>query len=293
MKNTKQGVFLKLLKSIISFYFYGSIHIALGAGAMTIMSFYLWGKNPKDHIVYILAIFLSTIAFYSLHRIIDLNYLRQINQNNKYDSIYNLRKVLRVTIVLSALGAFAFLLILPLKIQFLLIAVALLTLWYSVPPMKGIKKLKEFANIKIFIIAFVWGLITAGIPAYLSGGQTASYILAFWERSIFIFAITLPFDVRDYILDQRLAIRTLPYLMGKTKTIQVAVFLILFIESCFLFMFYSLDYWSLRSIILLLLTNILIAALVWYSKRTTKDLFFTAILDGTLILQPLVYFMLK
>ena len=223
-----------MLSRIAGFYFYGSFHIGLGAMAMTWMSVYNLDLSFDAQIQYILAILFGTIGFYAFHRIYDLNDLKIQSNAKKYMIISSLLFPIRIVIFsTSVIALILYFFILP-KAQLIIAIAAILTLWYTLPFSKRGKKLREYAHVKIFIIALVWGIVTAGLPTYLSGMQLLESLLITAERSIFIFALTLPFDIRDYLLDHSSRIKTLPIWMGTKWSLRLSVFLIVVVQSILL-----------------------------------------------------------
>jgi len=83
-------------------------------------------------------------------------------------------------------------------------------------PLVSYKSLRHVPFLKIFLIAFCWTLATVTLPA-IAQGHTLLVPSTWWltiERFIFIFAITLPFDVRDIQEDEGSKLQTLPMLVG-------------------------------------------------------------------------------
>ena len=280
-----------MLSRIAGFYFYGSFHIGLGAMAMTWMSVYNLDLSFDAQIQYLLAILFGTIGFYAFHRIYDLNDLKIQSNAKKYMIISSLLYPIKVVIfTTSVIALILYFFILPVA-QLIIAIAAILTLWYTLPFGNRGKKLREYAHVKIFIIALVWGIVTAGLPAYLSGMQLLDSLLITAERSIFIFALTLPFDIRDYLLDHSSRIKTLPIWIGTKWSLRLSVFLIVVVQSILIFVIFRHGLIQLTNFILLLSTNLMVACFVAISAKMKNDYYFTGILDGMLILQPFVIFL--
>ena len=78
--------------------------------------------------------------------------------------------------------------------------------------------LRSIPGLKLVVVAAVWAYVTAVIPCVHAGTFT---IGVFFERFWWTAALTLPFDVRDMIVDQG-SIRTLPHIIGPRNTVWLA-----------------------------------------------------------------------
>jgi 4-hydroxybenzoate polyprenyltransferase len=279
----------KLTDKLIHLYFYGSIHIALAAAAMTWQSYHLLSNSERFNEIYLLAVFFGSIAFYNYHRLTDLTQLKELNPDQKYQHIYNIRSWIRNTGILAA--AISLIILFFLKVEFLLILgiCSIITLLYSRAFISKMVKLKELGRLKIFLIAFVWAMLTAWIPARDLDLEHSVALFAFLERTLFILALTLPFDMRDQVIDKKLSIKTIPVMIGSKNSLFLAVGILILFQPLFSWILYSLDYYSLLEFILFLITNIIISLFVWRSLSKQNDLYFTGVLDASMIFQAAVF----
>lgn len=105
---------------------------------------------------------------------------------------------------------------------------ALLTFFYAIPFLKY-KNLRNLTGLKITIVATVWAGVTVLVPLVNEGiDLTLDIWIGFVQRFLFVFVLTLPFEIRDLQFDD-LALGTLPQRVGirKTKTIGVVMLSIL------------------------------------------------------------------
>jgi len=170
-------------------------------------------------------------------------------------------------------------------IQLSLIIPGIISLGYVIPFLKGKKRLRDFNHIKIFLIAIVWSWVTVFLPALeIEATNSLSVWLMILERALFIFAITLPFDIRDLKVDSHSEVQTIPAVIGieKTKTLGTASLFLAFILS--LINWFSVNY---NVSILLGISASFIST--WFfirqSDKIKHDYFFTGLIDGTMILQ--------
>ncbi|MCK4561903.1 MAG: hypothetical protein KAT78_03285 [Flavobacteriaceae bacterium] len=88
-------------------------------------------------------------------------------------------------------------------------------------------------NLKLFLIIITWAGVTVLLPLKNAEIQFSNDVwLIFIQRVLFLFAITIPFDIRDLDFDNP-EIKTLPQTLGvkKSKIIGVvALFLFFMIE---------------------------------------------------------------
>jgi len=112
------------------------------------------------------------------------------------------------------------------------------------------------------------------------------------ERSLFVFAITIPFDIRDLKVDQHIQVKTIPFLLGIPKSKQLAGFLLLF-AFLLAFLLHLLHIYDRPILLALSLSYLSTYFLITYSDKTEQDYFFTGLMDGTMIIQFLLVFILN
>jgi 1,4-dihydroxy-2-naphthoate octaprenyltransferase len=91
-------------------------------------------------------------------------------------------------------------------------------------PFQSFTALRSLPGLKLLLISASWTYLTFVIPQLL---QNATFDAAFagevFFRTLFIAAITLPFDMRDIEVDNA-KMYTLPQLIGKEKALNLALF---------------------------------------------------------------------
>jgi len=176
------------------------------------------------------------------------------------------------------------------KVLVTLAPIALITLFYSAPVFKNKKsifRLREIPCLKIFLISFVWSASTIFLPIIQSARTftKATILVMLVERFLFVFAITIPFDIRDMQADTRQRLKTIPLLIGKKNSMIVAnTALLLFLAVCVLhynsvgLMWLNCAF-SLSAVSTLFFMN---------NKRLQATQYYHyGILDGTMLLQGL------
>lgn len=281
---------LKWLIKLIDLILYSNLWIALGALAMGFQTqLFLFGKI--QYTPYLPFLFCGTLFLYALHRIVGLQKAKPFQDKGRYWVIATFKRHIQLYAALSAIVGAYFFFQLPLSIQLSLFAPALFSLAYVVPVFRGKKRLRDFHFIKIFLIAFIWTWLTVIMPAmvYNLELQLCTVLMGF-ERLCFIFAITLPFDIRDLEIDRFNKVKTIPLRLGTRKSKATAlVFLAMALFFAWL-NYYTMGI-SLGTWIAYGLSCLLTAGLIVKSSPSQHDYFYTGLLDGTMIFQVvLIYY---
>tara|TARA_B100000809_G_scaffold266617_1_gene330286 strand:+ start:4674 stop:5495 length:822 start_codon:yes stop_codon:yes gene_type:complete len=135
---------------------------------------------------------------------------------------------------------------------------AILTFLYAIPLLKN-KNLRNLTGIKITIVAFVWAGVTVLIPIINEGVFLDLDIwLTFFQRFLFVFVLTLPFEIRDLQYDES-SLETLPQRVGvkKTKVTGVVMLVLVLLLELFKDSIKFNDLVSLGIIIIVLLVFLL------------------------------------
>jgi 4-hydroxybenzoate polyprenyltransferase len=268
---------------------YGNLWIALCAFGHGLLTQYLLVGEGSPW-TYPAFLFAGTLAQYGTHRLISLYKHKGHLLTRRFLHIRKLETYLFVTTLLSALGAAGLYLQLARATRLFLILPILLSLLYVLPVWKG-RRLRDFPFIKIFLIALVWTMLTStGAAVELGLGTHFSIWLQFPERLLFLFAITIPFDIRDLDLDREMPVKTLPAYLGIRQSIRLAL-VVLVLSLIPLAMQVGLGWYSRKVFIGLLPSYVLAFTLIWQSRTDRPDSFFSFFLDGTIFLQAFGVFL--
>lgn len=238
--------------------------------------------------------FCATFFTYNFQRIFRLKIRELLGKQIgiRLSWIVRNRKVLFFSAILAAIICLG--LIFTMKKTFILssIPLAFLAIFYVVPFFKLDGKkvaIRNLPYIKIFIISAVWSIVIVGLPFF---NTLDSYILTkeAWillvSQYLFILAITLPFDVRDLNYDSASKIKTIPSTIGVKKTI--------FLSLLLLAGFVGLKYYQLylgqievNQFYALTITSILSAIIIAFTSKKRSELFFSGLVEGTMVLMYL------
>jgi 4-hydroxybenzoate polyprenyltransferase len=193
--------------------------------------------------------------------------------------------------VLSLIVCFAELTALKKDTLIFLLIPGLFALGYAVPvKIPGVKtiRLRELPFVKIFLVAWVWGTFTVGLPIVQQSGISellkAENFLLFLSRSVFIFAITIPFDIRDLAYDSDKSVLTIPSRFGVEKAKYFALMLLVcFVQISFLR--FQFAFCSIAETIAMTLSAIITALLIAMINDKRKEIFYSGLMEGTMLLQ--------
>ncbi len=206
---------------------FSNFYIAV-AGLLLTHQTYLQLRVPTEWGPLPLFVFSATLAVYNLDRLSGASDEDHVAASERHRWIDAHRSTLWGLATLGGLGALALLPMLPSRIWLALIPLGLLSLGYSLPLVwgrEGPYRLKDVAGLKIVLIACVWAGATGVLPAieHLDALDHSAVILVAVERGLYIFALTLPFDLRDLERDREAGIRTIPMYLGARPTRWLAV----------------------------------------------------------------------
>jgi 4-hydroxybenzoate polyprenyltransferase len=286
-KWTLKGIIWELVQVIL----YSNTWIALAAVALSLQTEYALTGVFQVRALHFF-IFSATLFVYSTHRLVALKKLESKNWQERFFYISKAQRWIFSFAVLAVATAGILFLNLPSAIQIAIIVPGILSLAYVFPVLKGNKRIRDIHYLKIFLIALVWAWVTVGIPAIDLGlAPTMASPLMALERLLFIFAITLPFDIRDLLLDHQQAVKTLPGTIGLLATRRLAT-LVLVAMLLSIGVLYSWNIYTIGQSIALLISSTLAFVLIYKAHPQRPDYYFTGYLDGTMILQFLLFYLM-
>ena len=237
-------------------------------------------------------IFFATLFLYAVHRIVGLKRSQPFRQAGRYEVIGRFRSHIAFYALIAILCAGLFFLQLPLRVMAAAVLPCLLALGYVVPLWKGYR-LRDLHYLKIFLIALTWSWITVILPAMELGLSYAFpvYIMLL-ERVVFVFAITIPFDIRDMEIDAYNQVKTLPASLGMRSSQRLAAGALIFM--CLLAgLNYYIDVYQLSQLVALVSSAFVGVLLIFLSDRVQHDYFFSGVVDGLMVAQFLLIYLLS
>jgi 4-hydroxybenzoate polyprenyltransferase len=278
------------MKNFLNFILYTNIFIALCAVAMANASLLLLEKESSWLINVIL--FFGTLTAYNLCSFYEFE-----AYSAKFSFIKRNKHSLKILVGISVVFLFGTLFWIDINQLVFLIHLAIISVFYTVPihiskQTKTLFYFPAWRNIpflKVFLIAYVWASATVIFPTLeqeliVLKQQT---VLLFVERFLFILAITLPFDIRDYELDKKSKLFTFATWKSKLFAKIIAILFAVLALSLNFYTFFSFQ----NSIILV--TYVFVFVLILMSNEKRPEWFFTALLDGTMLLPFLLLFLFE
>lgn len=279
----------------INLIFYSNLWIAACALAMAFQSQLLFGKTLNMSAI-MGVVFFATWFIYAIHRIVALQKVKDFQSEGRYLVISTFKNHIVIYAAIAAIGGFIAFWGVSRAVQVSLIIPAFISLAYVFPVFKGNLRIRDFNYIKIFLIALVWAWVTVLLPALEWGeiDELSTWLMAA-ERFIFIFSITLPFDIRDLKIDEQSEVKTIPARIGipRTKYLAYGCLLLMLVLS---FVNYLIDYqnyfpkegYSFSTFLALSISALTTGVFIYLSDRVEHDYYFTGLMDGTMILQFLL-----
>lgn len=179
---------------------------------------------------------------------------------------------------------------LPMRDWLLMGVPALISVWYVASLSIGgvqIKPLRHIPYLKLYLIGLTWAVSLVALPLVHTFGWEVlaekRSILMLLECFTFIVAITIPFDIRDHMLDPE-GFQTLPQRIGLAGSRRIATIWMIGSMVCSTWLMVEGAYPSLY-LTGLAVSNVAATALILRSTEHRSELFYTGWIDGTIVLR--------
>ena len=199
------------MKSLIRFIVFSNLWVAFCVLALALSSELLFSTSNYQITQFV---FFATLFTYNFQRVIriekGLNHVRKLWLAKQNFVIY---LIMACGGLVSVYSFFEFQLI----TQFIIVIVGLLSVLYPF----GLRKIPF---IKIFIISLIWAVSTMLLLVLENNIPISrNIVLHLVSRFLFVFAITIPFDIRDLKYDVQ-NLETIPLFFGVLKARFIALF---------------------------------------------------------------------
>lgn len=242
-------------------------------------------------------LFCSTLTLYCFHRLYRFDLTVDHHQLSERHIWIKENKLIFLSVfALAIIGVvISILFFVSFKTVLYLSPIAAISLAYTVhciPSRQGWIRLRDVPGIKIIVISLVLGLTTVLLPVFVQDDLTLLHrpevIMLFFRRVLFIFAITIPFDIRDVKYDSANGTRTIPVVYGIAKAKMMAVAaLVLFFLSAVVQYFLIPNSNPYYFIALTISTVLSVMAILWTNEKR-KDVYYSFFVEGMMILQCLL-----
>ncbi len=277
---------------IVNFFIYGNFLIALCAYMQTVQTCYFLGHSNIFHDNIPVFAAAATFFLYNIHKPITFFLKKQLIENQRYLKTKSFSTPLSILTVLA--GLFCWYLFFQIKpeTQLSLVFAAVLSLSYVLPIFGG-KRLRDLPFIKIFTIAFVWAFVTVILPIQEYGREINITILViFFEKAFFVFALTIPFDIRDMDWDAKTNVKTIPLSIGVQNAKYLGMISLLVCMILVLILNKQGTY-TYCNCVALLLSYFSSALVLYFTKKNRSDYYFYALDDGMMLTQSLLVFIVN
>jgi len=279
-----------LLKRLFDFLIYSNLFIALASVFFTMESQVQFGMHPQWH-PYLFLILFATLFEYNLHKFVTVILNKNILKHEKFSWINQNLYLFYFIVFASVAGFIITCCFAKPEVLIALLPLGAITVLYSFPLYrsgKTIFRLREIPLAKIFLISLVWSATCIILPVVQAGIRPGilQVLLVITERFLFVFAITIPFDIRDMEGDKKNKLQTFPILFGEKNAMLMAnIAVFLFMVIC------TVHYYRTQQLFLVyafLLSGI--STFYFLNSKRIKRLvhYHYGVLDGTMLLQGIL-----
>lgn len=209
---------MRLLKAIFDFYLHGSIHVALAVYALVQMTFHFFHLQYDAPMSFFA--FFGTIVGYNFVKYDELVRAKKLKMSNERKAIVGL------SFISFLVTIYCFF---QLERQTQIVAVIFLglTVLYTLPIFPKLGNARNWAGIKIYIVAFCWAGITLFLPIMNADLPLSHDVwLKFCQRFLLVIILILIFEIIDLKHDDT-SLQTVPQRLGEQKTKWLNLFLLI------------------------------------------------------------------
>ena len=278
---------MQFIVKILDFLVASNVYVSLGVVSLTLLSLDI---RQTEHPNLLWFVFFATLFVYNFIRLVNVHSIISSSESLRHQIIYRFRTFFWIVCIGSALIGFYFFVTVSEYIFLPIISLGFVSVIYGLPIYNNgshLFCLRDLPGLKIFLIAFVWAYVTEGLPALISGQPI--YYLALFERFLFIFAITIPFDIRDVNYDAS-HLATIPQYFGINTAKWIALLAILSSELILVYRFFFNNDLNLIGAIAIYITYEFSFLLIYRCHLYSKERYFTVGVEGMSILMGALFF---
>lgn len=245
---------MRFFKLIFDFYINSSIHVAFSCYALVRMTQHMFHIPEGDAV--------AQFAFFGT--IVGYNFV-------KYDALARAKKIqMRKELKVITLFSFcSFILVgfyffqLERVTQITAVIFLSITLLYTLPFFPNKKNARNWAGVKIYIVALCWVGVTLGLPILDAGiSINLDFYLKCMQRFVLIFVLVLVFEVIDLANDDP-HLKTVPQQLGVNRTKILGILLLI----PFYFLEFFKSVFDKNQLIINLILVLMIALFLLFAKE--------------------------
>jgi len=285
----------KGFKKLVDFLVFSNIYVAVPVCCLAYETLILTGAQSINFNI-LLVVYFATLFIYCFHRIFPLKKEHDQTLSERHIWVRDNKNVFIVVTILSLAGLFYSLYFVKPIVTLCLIPLGLLSFGYTIPvisPPAGGRnldiRLRDIQRLKIFLIVGVVSFVTVYLPVLSSGVGfrlfSPDLLVLFIERALFVFAITIPFDIRDMEYDGKFDLKTIPLVLGVKRSIRIAtISLFLFVLTAICHYFIN-PLFSLYYVIAMFVSAIITVVIISRATPKSSEYFYSLLVEGTMIIQ--------
>lgn len=250
----------------------------------------LIGRVPNVWSPLHLLVYGSTLLVYNVHYLIKPSY-PELSDRYKWSQHYKIWHYggLLTGLLCCGYGVWQ----LPLSIFYACVLLGILSFAYSLPllPFGDKRRLKDFGWVKILVLTSVWTIVTSILPMLYWDKPLSYYPFEIVLRFVFMFTLCVAFDIRDMQTDKDANIYTLPNIIGLHNSYRLMdVGLLIF---ALLSVVQYLRYPSAARLTGELLSALITAGVIRYSRKYPSDRVYLGLVDGMMLLYAVLVLAIK
>lgn len=264
-----------------------NIYVSFGALLLTWLSLDFRQIRSPELLGFV---FFSTVFIYNFIRLVRIHPMVSEGGSNRHHIIFRYQVFLRILCLCACVLSCYFFSSLYTRLWLYLVPMTIVSLAYVLPFYKTSfgewVRLRDVPYLKIFLIALTWAFVTEGLPSILADNEID--VLALLERFLFVFAITIPFDIRDLNFD-KLSLKTLPQLFGYVRSRWIGIVALFIAELILAYRYFfegSIGFFVALSVYF---TYEISAFMVHKSHPKSHERFFTIGVEGMTIFMGIMY----
>ena len=268
---------------------FSNFFVSLCVAALTYRTFLYFNFPPSNALLVL--VFSATYFIYNFQRLVRMNQkdIDEANIGFRMRWVYKNKQPIIFTIVIAAIILVVSLFYLNIKTILALAIMGFFSVVYVVrfiPYNNKWLALRDIPFLKIFVIAFVWTLVTGLLPLISKDVNQINllHILFLSKQFLFVVAITIPFDIRDMKYDVEKGIKTFPLVVGVKNTLVLGMLLLLGFVAISSYEFLVFQSITMGLWIAEIIAILLVMVLLLLSKKQQPELFYSFIIEGTSLL---------
>ena len=277
---------MTFLKRLTDLFVFGNIYVAIPVTCLAWESYLLVDQSPSP--LLLAFVYAATLLLYSVHRFVGVTAMRVGVASARHEWAQRNKVVLAGIIGLSTGASLILFVQLGSPITVPLLAAAAMAGLYALPiiPGKaGFQRLRDLPGIKIYFIVAAVTLVTLHWPLSGVSLSATDWVLFTLERALFLLAITIPFDVRDLQADAGAKLNTIPLRIGESQSVRLSLLLIgLFAALVGLHYALSPEVDS-AELLALEFSALITGVILLQVKSTRSEYFFSLLVEGTMVVQ--------